>query len=313
MLLAVGSATPVGNVAHFENSTGSCYINPTTGVSCSSDSRLKTNINALVDSSGIAALMQLNPVTFNWTAEATGTPTHSGFIAQQVLPILPDLVSQGPDGYYTLNYAGFTPYLVKAVQEIASITGVFKDNLVAWLGDASNGITRFFADTITANKQLCVKNSDGTPVCVTGDQLAVVLAGSNQHSLQISDPTPPTISGTTTPPSINIAGNNPATIQVGDTYTDLGAIVTDNQGHSLGYKTFLNGALVSNIVIDISQIATDTIDYVATDSAGLTATSTRTVIILAASSTPPTSPPTDTTTTSTTTDASTSAATSTTQ
>jgi hypothetical protein len=42
--------------------------------------------------------------------------------------------------------------------------------------------------------------------------------------------------------------------------------------------------LVSNIVIDTSAIATDTIDYVATDTYGTTATSTRTVLIEAASS-----------------------------
>ena len=48
---------------------------------------------------------------------------------------------------------------------------------------------------------------------------------------------------------------------------------------NLGIKTFLNGALVSNIVIDTSAAATDTIDYVATDPTGNTATSTRTVII----------------------------------
>jgi hypothetical protein len=39
---------------------------------------------------------------------------------------------------------------------------------------------------------------------------------------------------------------------------------------------------VSNIVIDPTQVATDTIDYVATDTWGNTATSTRTVIIEAA-------------------------------
>jgi hypothetical protein len=54
-------------------------------------------------------------------------------------------------------------------------------------------------------------------------------------------------------PSIDIQGSNPATINVGDTYTDLGAIVTDNQGHDLSYRTFINGALVSNIVINTSQ------------------------------------------------------------
>jgi hypothetical protein len=48
---------------------------------------------------------------------------------------------------------------------------------------------------------------------------------------------------------------------------------------NLGIQTFLNGQLVSNIVIDTSAEATDTIDYVATDQSGLTATSTRTVII----------------------------------
>ena len=48
---------------------------------------------------------------------------------------------------------------------------------------------------------------------------------------------------------------------------------------NLGIKTFLNGTLVSNIVLDTSAVATDTIDYVATDTAGLTSTSTRTILI----------------------------------
>ena len=46
---------------------------------------------------------------------------------------------------------------------------------------------------------------------------------------------------------------------------------------NLGIHTFLNGTLVSNIVVDTSAPATDTIDYVVTDQNGLT--STRTVII----------------------------------
>ena len=70
---------------------------------------------------------------------------------------------------------------------------------------------------------------------------------------------------------------------VDSTYTVLGAIATDNQGDTLGYKTFLNGTLVSNIVIDTTQVATDTINYVATDTWGNTSTSTRTVIVRVAS------------------------------
>jgi hypothetical protein len=66
-------------------------------------------------------------------------------------------------------------------------------------------------------------------------------------------------------------------------YSDLGATITGPQADlNLGITTYLNGALVSDIVLDTSAAATDTIDYVATDQNGLSATSTRTVIIQAA-------------------------------
>jgi hypothetical protein len=130
----------------------------------------------------------------------------------------------------------------------------------------------------------------------------------------------------TTPPTIIINGDNPAIIEVGDTYADLGATVTDTGpgqagDTNLGVATFLNGTLVSTIAIDTSQVATDTIDYVATDTDGLTATSTRTVLIEASpsivpaadASTTPTDSSTSTPTTSTTTDPTSTEATSTVQ
>jgi hypothetical protein len=67
---------------------------------------------------------------------------------------------------------------------------------------------------------------------------------------------------------------------IADRYKDLGATAIDSAGHDLGVKTFLNGLLASNIVLDTSTTSTDTIDYVATDTWGQTATATRTVIII---------------------------------
>jgi hypothetical protein len=73
--------------------------------------------------------------------------------------------------------------------------------------------------------------------------------------------------------------DNPAIIHVGDSYAGLGATITAPQVDlNLGIETFLNGTLVSNIVIDMSQVATDMIDYVAT-TAGNTARTIRTVTI----------------------------------
>ena len=83
------------------------------------------------------------------------------------------------------------------------------------------------------------------------------------------------------PPTIQINGANPAIIHVGDSYADLGATITGptDADKNLGLKYFLNRTLVNDIVLDTSKAATDTIDYVATDPADLTSTSTRTVII----------------------------------
>jgi hypothetical protein len=44
-----------------------------------------------------------------------------------------------------LEVTYLTPCLVKAVQDIAKITGNFRTNLIAWLGHATNGITDLFA------------------------------------------------------------------------------------------------------------------------------------------------------------------------
>jgi hypothetical protein len=90
-----------------------------------------------------------------------------------------------------------------------------------------------------------------------------------------------------TPPVLQVTGDKPAVIHIGDTYADLRATITGPTADlNLSIKTFLNGTLVSNIVLDTSQVATDTIDYVAADSTGLTSTSTRTVLIQAPSIVP---------------------------
>ena len=81
---------------------------------------------------------------------------------------------------------------------------------------------------------------------------------------------------------LQVNGDNPATVQVGATYTDLGATITGPQVDlNLGITTYVNGAPMNPVQLDTSAVATDTIDYVATDQNGLTSTGTRTVIIQA--------------------------------
>lgn len=123
-LLQVGSASVAsGTVARFQNANGTCDINPTTNtLACSSDQRLKKGITPI--GNALSQIMALQPVFFNWNAEATGTPEHPGFIAQQVQQIMPEVVSTDPNsGLLSIGYSALVPAVVGAMQQMqAEIT-----------------------------------------------------------------------------------------------------------------------------------------------------------------------------------------------
>jgi hypothetical protein len=72
----------------------------------------------------------------------------------------------------------------------------------------------------------------------------------------------------TTAPTITITGANPATVELGGTYTDAGATATDASGPV---------DVVSTGTVDPDTVGTYTITYTATDPSGNEATDTRTV------------------------------------
>jgi hypothetical protein len=165
---------------------------------------------------------------------------------------------------------------VEAVQGLIDKIGAFAKSITT----KELTFTRATGDDLTLNHELCIKKSDGTPVCLTGDQLEAVLAASGQSTTSAANNASSggnnTSLATDTPPVISINGDNPAVIHVGDSYIDLGAAITGPQADlNLGIKTHLNGTLVPSATIDTSAVATDTIDYIVIDQNGLTSTTTR--------------------------------------
>jgi hypothetical protein len=192
--LQVGNSSISGVVARFENSVGTCDINPTTSsVGCSSDIRLKKNITTLDNTefalstvpdmtgkSTLEKVLNLTPVTYNWNSENDTDQKHIGFIAQEMEQIFPDLVSTDPvTGLKSLSYANLTPYLAKAIQEMdLKITDInnqelensWRDSILAWFKNTSNGITEFIANILRAKDKLCIgEGSD--EVCITKEDL----------------------------------------------------------------------------------------------------------------------------------------------
>ena len=81
-----------------------------------SDRRLKDNIEPIAD--GTEKLMAMNPVTHGWKAHPEANTVH-GFIAQEMLDIVPEAVSGDPEGdeMMSMDYGRITPVLVAALQD----------------------------------------------------------------------------------------------------------------------------------------------------------------------------------------------------
>jgi hypothetical protein len=83
---------------------------------CQSDARLKQDVTNL--KYGVRHLLQLRPVSWRWKDPKQRQPT-LGLVAQEVEPVMPELVLHGTDAKDSLglNYLGLIPVLVKGIQE----------------------------------------------------------------------------------------------------------------------------------------------------------------------------------------------------
>ena len=148
----------------------------------SSDQRLKTDITSLDSSSSLALVDQLNPVSYS-RIDQPDQGINLGFIAQEVQKIFPSLVLTSsptaltPNGTLTLNYQGLIAPVVEAVQTLSTEVALLQDT-IAGLADLFTTkeltFSRATGDEVDA-KTLCLQKSNGTNVCVTGDQLAAAL------------------------------------------------------------------------------------------------------------------------------------------
>ena len=82
------------------------------------------------------------------------------------------------------------------------------------------------------------------------------------------------------PPVISLQGNNPARIEIGTSYADLGGTVTDNVSENLGIYLTVDGVEMLEVSVDTSVAGEHTIIYSATDQAGNVGTTTRQVNVI---------------------------------
>lgn len=103
-----------GNSSHGTLTAGAFQV--------SSDERLKSNITK--SSYGLKEILSLNSVQYDKDGHH-----EIGLIAQQVEPVMPEFVSNGEDGYKSLNYSTMVSVLIKAVQELSAEVESLKKQL----------------------------------------------------------------------------------------------------------------------------------------------------------------------------------------
>jgi hypothetical protein len=205
--------------------------------------------------------LKLNPVSFHYN-DNVGIPGEQvGFIAEQVLQIDPRLVVLDASGTpFTVRYEQLTSILAKAIQQIALITGAFRDALIAWLGNAANGIQKIVADTFSG-RQICLTDANGT-TCYTRSELdaAVAAAGAATAvgstagaSAALPASGDASTTSSTTSATLAVNGNNPVPWQKGQPWQDnLGALFT-HEG--------IAETIYSTSTVEVSTAGTTTIDY----------------------------------------------------
>ncbi len=238
----IGSSSfPIDEIRVFQTGGSQCVIDGT-GLGCTSDERLKTNITDL-PTDVLSTLANVRTVSYNWKAKPEGSRM-IGFLAQDLEKYFPELVGTDTTGQKSVYYAQITPVLVEAIRELnikveniynfrTSDDQIFKNQLITWFADQANGIEGFFAKAIRAESvttdQLCVKD-----ICMSRDQLYQLLQNQQGNQGQLESPATPTpapaptdtptedtTATDTTSTEVNTSQDTPPTDQSNNQQTDV--------------------------------------------------------------------------------------------
>jgi hypothetical protein len=87
-----------------------------------SDRRLKKNISSISEQLALETLLQMRGIYYEWNDTVSGYERpegrQMGFIAQELLEILPDKVSQDAQGYFQTAYGDYDPLFVQAIKAV---------------------------------------------------------------------------------------------------------------------------------------------------------------------------------------------------
>jgi hypothetical protein len=159
---------PINEIKVVQSGGTECIIDGS-GLGCTSDERLKTNITDL-STEVLDQLTQVRTVSYNWKNNPNGRDM-IGFLAQDLEQYFPQVVTTNENDQKSVYYSQMIPILTEAIRELdlklstiqttanqVALDETFLGGLKTWLGDVSNGIGDLFAGTFHAKKQICIED-----------------------------------------------------------------------------------------------------------------------------------------------------------
>jgi len=288
--VGIGTTTPSYRLHVMGDVAATAFVNTSTRNS-------KTDISYLEErdyENFLNKLSDINIATYRYNMDGADAPINRlGLIAEESPS---EVLSTAGDGVDIYKLATFTLGATKAQYEkikgldvrVAELEARGGGHGNSSLSDVIAGLenlgARFMAGIARFKNVFVESLTIGSPAKPSGITLYDEVTG-EPYCLKIANGQTLTIQGTCTvssgasdseedteAPVITLNGNNPATIDVGTSYVDLGASVTDNKNNNLGIT-------VDGDHIDTTVPGMHTIIYSATDQAGNTGTTTRTVIV----------------------------------
>ncbi|MDC7994723.1 tail fiber domain-containing protein [Altibacter sp. HG106] len=111
--------TPTTNTFEVEGTASKATAGTWAG---NSDRRLKKKIETIASSEALEKLLQLRGVSYEWNDQKTGIERPEGiqygFIAQELMEVFPEKVSEDAQGYYQTAYGDYDPLFVQAIKEL---------------------------------------------------------------------------------------------------------------------------------------------------------------------------------------------------
>ncbi len=198
-----GDGTQVGYIA---NTAGTFALTDV------SDVRTKTNIQD-TQVEGLETLLGLRVVDFNRVANPDG-PVLTGFIAQEVQEVYPNIITEGANGYLGITKENLIPVIVKAIQEQQAQINILIDPDSQLQGNLSGNLSNTLSVTPKSHLYLS-KDSAGQGKILPGSKTVRISFSKPYEYQPIVTATP--IDFTSTPYRITDTDLTGFTIELEDT------------------------------------------------------------------------------------------------